>query len=560
LIQIYSNGVLTYDSRLDDYALLALTVTSSVHKAGTATLTMPPGHPAYNAYTSYRSVVEIYRDNVLQFRGRALYPTDDFYNRRTITCEGERNFLHDGVHRPYLYQDGPAAIFEQVVQLYNAQVDTFKQFAVGTVTVTDPNNYIRLESERAESFAATIDALVERCGGYITFTTNSSGQRVINWLADLGYRSQQVIEFGSNLLDFSRSSANTDLATVVIPYGAKDEATGEFVNIASVNGGLDFIQDYDAVALRGVIAQAVYWDDITEPVNLLAKAQQYLAEKRNIVTSLELSAVDLSVLDKSIDAFQVGDLIRVRSKPHGVDDDYLLTERTDDLLDPSRSKVTLGKDELTLTGADAAGDRTAQAGLSKVAQSVKADYGSALNAVVESTRTTMTSLLQQTSDSILLEVEEQYATNDQLTSAVSTSMEQLAESFEFLFNNLQAVVDENDTEARQRFVEIERYIRFENGNIVLGETGNELTLHIEHDRISFLDAGAEVAFFADHKLQVLDGNFLNSLRIGAFEFQRRANGNLSLVKVDQAEDMAVLTDAAGYTLTDADGAVLTTRG
>jgi hypothetical protein len=69
-----------------------------------------------------------------------------------------------------------------------------------------------------------------------------------------------------------------------------------------------------------------------------------------------------------------------------------------------------------------------------------------------------------------------------------------------------------------------------------------------------------VAFFADHKLQVLDGNFLNSLRIGAFEFQRRANGNLSLVKVDQAEDMAVLTDAAGYTLTDADGAVLTTRG
>jgi hypothetical protein len=202
--------------------------------------------------------VEIYRDGVLQFRGRALYPTDDFYNRRTITCEGERNFLHDGVCRPYIYQDGPAAIFAQVVQLYNAQVDPFKQFAVGTVTVTDPNNYIRLESERAESFAAVLDKLVERCGGYITFTTNSSGQRAINWLADLGYRSQQVIEFGSNLLDFSRSSANTDLATVVIPYGAKDEATGEFVNIASVNDGLDFIQDYDAVALRGVIAQAVY--------------------------------------------------------------------------------------------------------------------------------------------------------------------------------------------------------------------------------------------------------------------------------------------------------------
>ena len=531
MIQVFADDVVAYDSRLDDYGLLALTVTTSASKAGMATLTMPPGHPAYNLFTSYKTVVTIYRDGVELFRGRALYPSDDFYNRRTITCEGERNFFRDGTHRPYIYQDGPAAIFATVVGLYNAQVESFKQFVVGTVTVTDPNNYIRLESESAEPFSDTIDKLIERCGGYLVFTVNADGDRVINWYAELQYRSTQVIEFGENLLDFSRTGANTDLATVVIPYGARDSATGERVTIESVNDGLDFIQDHDAVALRGVISRAVYWDDVTEPANLLAKAQQYLASKRNIVTSLELTALDLSTLDKSIGQFRVGDLIRVRSKPHAVDADYLLTERTDDLLNPANGKVTLGRDELTLTGADAAGDKQATSALNRVEVSVRTEYNDSVLAQIEEVKQTLTSLIQQTNDAILLEVSEQYATNDSVTAAISTSMTQLSDSFNFLFTELQTVVDANDAAAREQFVEIQKYIRFEDGNIILGEVGNELTLRIEHDRISFLDAGAEVAYFNDQKLVVTDGHFLHGLRIGSFEAIPRENGNLSIVKV-----------------------------
>jgi hypothetical protein len=110
-------------------------------------------------------------------------------------------------------------------------------------------------------------------------------------------------------------------------------------------------------------------------------------------------------------------------------------------------------------------------------------------------------------------------------------MTQLKDSFEFIFNQLESRVDENDIEARRHFTEIEKYIRFVNGNIVLGEQGNEITLRIENDRLSFLDDGAEVAYFSNKKLTVLDGSFLNSLRIGSFQFLPRENGNLSLVKV-----------------------------
>ena len=533
MIQIFADDVLAYDSRLEDYSLLGLTVTVGVDVGGTASIVMPPHHPAYNVYTSYRTVVTIYRDGVLLFRGRALYPSDDYYNRRTITCEGERCFFRDAVMRPYLFQDGPTVIFQNLIDLYNAQVEPFKQFKAGTVTATDPNNYVRLESESAEQISDVLDKLVARVGGYLVFTTNTDGERVVNWYADLEYQSGQVIEFGENLLDFARSSQNADLATVIVPYGAKDETTGERVTIESVNNGLDFLQDYDAVALRGVIAKPVVWDDITLPENLLAKAQQYLANSKMMFTSLTLTAVDLSDLDKSIDTFRVGDRIRVRSKPHGVDDLFLLTDRTYDLINPGNGTITLGKTVATLTGADAAGDKRSMSQLQRTEQNIRATYAGDTAAAIEETKATLTSLIQQTSETIRTEIAQEYATNGDVDSIISTSMTQLAESFEFMFSTLETTVDANDAEARTRFETIEKYIRFEDGDIVLGEVGNELVLRIENDRISFLDDGAEVAYLSNKRLYVTDGHFLHSLRVGAFAWLPRGNGNLSLVRVGE---------------------------
>lgn len=530
-VQVYADEMLAYDSRLEDYSLLALQVSNGLNKAGTATIKMPPDHPAYFLFSQYKTIVTVYRDGKLRFRGRALLIQDDYYKQRTITCEGELCFLRDSVARPYLYQDGPAAIFAQVIELHNAQVDASKQFAVGTVTATDPNNYIRLESETAEQTSDVINKLLERTGGYIVFTTNQEGQRVINWLAEMEYRSGQIIEFGSNLLDYARNSGNEEIATVIVPYGAKDEETGQVVTIETVNDGLDFLQDYDAVALRGVISKPVYWDDVTEPANLLAKAQQYLAQNRSIITALELSALDLSVLDAYIDTMEVGDTIRVRSSPHNVDEDFLLEERTEDLLDPAKDSVTLGKQRSTLTGADAMGDYKSRSELHKVERNIKADYTLNIAAAVAEAKTTLSSIIQQTSESLRLEVSETYATNDQLQSSISTSMTQLSDSFNFLFETLQATVDENDAEARTQFETIQKYIRFEDGNIILGETGNELILRIENDRISFIDQGAEVAYFSNKQLYVLDGHFINSLRVGNLAFLPRQNGNTSIVRV-----------------------------
>ena len=120
MIELYADGKLMYSSRQDSRRLLGLKTSGGLNKGGTAEITMPPGHPFYNAFVSYRTVVELYEDGVRRFRGRALYPSDDFVNCRTIMCEGERCFFRDGIIRPYLYQDKPENIFKDALEKYNA--------------------------------------------------------------------------------------------------------------------------------------------------------------------------------------------------------------------------------------------------------------------------------------------------------------------------------------------------------------------------------------------------------------------------------------------------------
>lgn len=404
MLQLYADGAVVYDSRLEDYTLLGLRTTTGLNKGGTAEIVMPPGHPAYNSFISYKTIVVLRENGALRFRGRALYPADDFNNIRTITCEGERCFLRDGIIRPYLYQDSPAAIFADGLAKYNETADESRRFSLGLVTVTDDNDYVRLESESAETFADFFDKLVERCGGYIVFSDADDGTRAINWLAEIGTQSNQAIEFGENLLEFARSGESAELATAILPYGAQLE-DGTRVTIESVTAdGKDWIQDDQAVQLRGRIMATVVWDDVTEPANLLTKAEQWLAKHKLAVTSLRLTATDLSRMDKTIDSYQDGDLVKVLSAPHRVDDWYQLTERAIDWLDPAGGNITLGQTVATLTGADVVflqnSGKVADQAKTAAIKAAKADTA----AQVQEVETRINSKIKQLADSITLEV------------------------------------------------------------------------------------------------------------------------------------------------------------
>jgi hypothetical protein len=392
VIQIYTDGALVYDSREESHDLDGLVVTTGLNVGGTAQITMPAGHPAYSRFVAYKTKVAIYRDGFLRFRGRALYNDDDFHGKRTIICEGELCFFRDSIQGPYVFQDSPANIFTRLVRDYNKwmQPEPDKCFAVGEVTVTDANDYIRLESESAEDTLAILNKLVERCGGHITFSGPENARKV-NWYATLDQQSNQEIEFGENLLDLTHTgSASATLATGLIPYGAKDEKTGERLTIASVNGGVSYIIAQEAKAVRGLIMATATWDEVTDPNTLLKKAKAHLDGLKSFITTLQLTALDLSAIDKSIDSFAVGDMIRVKSKPHGIDEYFQLSQMTEDLLNPANNTITLGKEIKTLTHEGAASDYSNK---SEIA-TVKSQHNQGIQQVATSVEA---SVLQQAS-------------------------------------------------------------------------------------------------------------------------------------------------------------------
>lgn len=373
MLQLYADGELIYTPNLEGYELLGLTATVSVERAGTAEITMPAGHPAYNSFVNLRTVVDIHRGGRHIFRGRALYPSSNLYGDRVIVCEGERGFLRDAVMQPYLYQADPAVIFADVISRYNSQVDDFKRFTVGAITATDPNGYVRLESEQAELVSDVVDKLVERVGGYITFSDGENG-RIINWLGTLDRVSGQAIRLGENLLNYASTGSNENFATVLYPYGAKDETTGKRVTITSVNGGRLYVKDDAAVARHGWVAAPLFLDDVTLASNLLTKAKKELAVRRLVVTSLELTALDLSAHGVDIDPLEAGDNVPVESDPHGLNELFLLSTRDYDFFKPGQDSIMLGKTTATLTSADAASQRSARAQLQRTEQSIKTDY------------------------------------------------------------------------------------------------------------------------------------------------------------------------------------------
>ena len=142
--------------------------------------------------------------------------------------------------------------------------------------------------------------------------------------------------------------------------------------------------------------------------------------------------------------------------------------------------------------------------------------------------------IAQTGDSIKNEGSQHYyakGDTDKLIAEASTILEQKYNSFEMLFNDFKTQVNNNQDLTNDEFATITKFIRFIDGNIFLGEEGNNQMLKIAKDRISFLQGNKEVAYISDSTLYIYDGVFLNSLRIGNFAFVPRANGSLDFKKV-----------------------------
>ena len=141
--------------------------------------------------------------------------------------------------------------------------------------------------------------------------------------------------------------------------------------IKDVNNGLDYIQDDAAVSLFGVIEKTAIFEDVTIAENILKKGQNTLEEYINSTVSIELSAADLHNLDVNIEAFKIGDNVRVISKPHGLDRYFLLSKLSLSLDSVSSCSMTLGATFKTFTQKQIESEKMLNVNVQKNAENVE---------------------------------------------------------------------------------------------------------------------------------------------------------------------------------------------
>lgn len=591
-ITAFSDDKRILDTSLEQLKLINPKVSQEDNKVGSFTFTIYPDHPYYNFIEKMKSIITVYEDGIKEplFRGRVYDEKTGFYNEKQVSCEGELAFLLDSIQRPYSFpaegQSGtPAELFTQYINNHNAQVDEARQFKVGNITVTDPNNYIvRSNSDYVSTWDELNAKLIDHLGGHLWVRHESDGV-YIDYLADFEVLSNQVIEFGKNLLDLEKNIKAENFATALIPLGykLKDEQgneTGERLTIKDVNNNVDFVYNAEAVDKYGYIFTTNTWDDVTEAYNLKTKGQAYIDNIAQFTASIEVSAADLNGATingevANVNSFRIGRYVKVNTIPHSIQNqNFIVSKLSRELLKPENTKLVLGTTYKTLTEKQLSQVEQLNQYVKTVSheiKNIKKGRDAAIQSDTEPTdkdymwldtsanppilkrwngdawvivndMTDTIALLEQrfTADintserSLKQTMSESYYTKeaaDKLLGLVSSSLEHTAQGFEMQFNNLNKNLDDVSNNADTRFQEISKYIRFVNGNIVLGVAGSELVLKVQNDRISFLQNNTEVAYFSDRKLYVTDGEYTNSLQLGKFAFIPRTNGNLSFKKI-----------------------------
>lgn len=356
---IHADGKMLFSSVSEDVSSIALSpiLSLNVNKAGSLSFVLPPGNSMHGNLKKLKSIITVEQDGVQLARGRVVETELDTYNQLSVHCDGEKAFLMDSVFAPAsLDPKNIREFFGKLINNHNSQVDAEKQFTVGVVDAVEADAAMQPDSRNEtrvywNTMDMIEDSLLNVYGGYLR-TRTVGNTHYIDWVKEYGETNSQPVEFSVNLLDLTDVIDAGDVFTVLIPLGACEIGEdGEYtdpLSIESVNNGLNYIQDDDAVAMYGKIWRTNTWSYIDDPAKLLEKGREYLKTGIALET-LTLKAIDMHFTDGNVQPIRIGDRVRILSNPHGLDKVMICSQIEIDLLNPENTLYTFGEKPRTLT-------------------------------------------------------------------------------------------------------------------------------------------------------------------------------------------------------------------
>lgn len=377
--KILYNDEIIYDP-FSDEIVLDPKLTAETNAAHYFDFTISPKHNLYEKIKERDGIVSVYSDKKKLFSGYISEIKDDFDGYKDVTCVGVLDYLGDTLVRPYSTIKGeqdltaPSSFdgyFQWLIDQHNKHVlDSRKRFKIGVnqAGLLDKNNYIYRSSTQLPTTASEIENKILDYGGYLSVRYENT-TNILDFYADAHESNTQIIDFGVNLIDFKRTSSTDKQYTAVRPMGATPQSNGSGkqekpITIASLpDGGTsysditkwgDVVYSISGVQRYGYREYSYSNTDITTQSYLLDAACVQLQKLLSPSLTLDIQAVDMALFVEGFDHLDIGQAVRVRSKPHNIDEYLMVTSIDLDLQDPGNTEYTLGVTYDTLTGQQSA--------------------------------------------------------------------------------------------------------------------------------------------------------------------------------------------------------------
>lgn len=368
MYQIRCDNYVIHDSGLPELSVINAKCKLALNKTGSLTFSIAPTHPHYDKIHKLSSEITLYQGDKVIFCGRVLNDEIDFDNIKYIECEGDLSYLLDTFEEDYIVKydntnsDNVVRDYLGHVIVYNHTIKCVgKPFVIGNVTVTAPNNKIEVVEKFRNNLDVINESLLDKFGGYM-FVRHENDSRYIDYLS---YETlnvcNQTLEFGKNIIDMNRYIKGENIFTGIIPLGGvidyntdstnekyerrckieypfETEVGAEDENFIAYSSG---VYDSDLVDKYGYIWKVVKWDDVNDTDTLLSLALKELRNVKSPKLDIELSAIDLHLLDVNIDTISVGDKIHCISAPHNMDDWLIVKGMSIDIDSPENTTIEL---------------------------------------------------------------------------------------------------------------------------------------------------------------------------------------------------------------------------
>lgn len=364
---VYLGGELVFDALSDSPAVTSARLSQSVNAAAYLDLTLVP-----HASPAEGQEAEVRWDATTLFHGRVTEVSQGADGLWDASCVSDVDLLNDVIVPPHS-TDGrvgskcPATLSGYVQWL----AETFNSRMVGGFRVDVGQNQADLLREGALSLsddswptvAAALEDHVLSVGGYVDWEPHA-GSGTLNVWSDIHEAAGQMVDLGQNVTDITVTRTTEGRATAIVPWSgtgdkqvtldgatAAEAALVRNAGMCLANGA---IYDPEAVAEWGYREQRVELSGVADRAGLVRAAVARLRTMSGPEVTVQCHAVDMALYREGYEHLRVGQAVRVRAEPLGVDE-YLAVQDMDlDLMDPANTSYTLGVTYDTLTGQQSA--------------------------------------------------------------------------------------------------------------------------------------------------------------------------------------------------------------